>query len=44
MAVAPPPPVSFNPHKRVALELAAERRAGGMPPGATWPSITRTRA
>ena len=44
MAVAPPPPVSFNPLKRVALELAAERRAGAMPPGATWPSVTRTRA
>ena len=44
MAVAPPPPVSFNPFKRVALELAAERRAGEMPPGATWPSVTRTRA
>jgi len=44
VAVAPPPPVSFNPFKRVALELAAERRAGEMPPGATWPSVTRTRA
>jgi len=44
VAVAPPPPVSFNPFKRVALELAAERRAGGMPPGDTWPSVRRTRA
>jgi cytochrome P450 len=44
VAVAPPPPVSFNPLKRVALELAAERRAGGMPPGDTWPSVARTRA
>ena len=44
MAVAPPPPVSFNPFKRVALELAAERRAGGMPPGDTLPSVSRTRA
>ncbi len=44
MAVAPPPPVSFNPLKRVALELAAERRSGGMPPGDTRPSIARTRA
>ena len=44
MAVAPPPPVSFNPLKRVALELAAERRAGGMPPGDTRPSVRRTRA
>jgi cytochrome P450 len=44
VAVAPPPPVSFNPLKRVALELAAERRAGGMPPGDTWPSVSRTRA
>ena len=44
MAVAPPPPVSFNPLKRVALELQAERRAGGMPPGDTRPSVRRTRA
>jgi cytochrome P450 len=44
VAVAPPPPVSFNPLKRVALELAAERRAGSMPPGDTWPSVSRTRA
>jgi cytochrome P450 len=44
VAVAPPPPVSFNPFKRVALELVAERRAGGMPPGDTLPSVTRTRA
>ena len=44
MAVAPPPPVSSNPLKRVALELAAERRSGGMPPGDTAPSVSRTRA
>jgi cytochrome P450 len=44
VAVAPPPPVSFNPFKRVALELVAERRSGGMPPGDTLPSISRTRA
>jgi cytochrome P450 len=45
VAVAPPPPpVSFNPFKRVALELAAERRSGGMPPGDTLPSVSRTRA
>jgi cytochrome P450 len=44
VALAPPPPVSFNPLRRVALELAAERRAGGMPPGATTPSLARTRA
>jgi len=45
VAVAPPPPpVSFNPFKRVALELAAERRSGGMPPGDTAPSVLRTRA
>ena len=44
MALAPPPPVSFNPLRRVAFELAAERRAGGMPPGATTPSLARTRA
>ena len=44
MAVAPPPPVSSNPLKRVAFELAAERRSGGMPAGATLPSIRNTRA
>jgi cytochrome P450 len=44
VAVAPPPPVSTNPLKRVALELAAERRSGGMPPGDTAPSVSRTRA
>ena len=44
MALAPPPPVSANPLKRVAFELAAERRSGGMPPGATLPSLSRTRA
>ena len=44
MAVAPPPPVSSNPLKRVAFELAAERRSGGMPPGDTVPSVARTRA
>jgi len=44
VAVAPPPPVSFNPFKRVALELVAERRSGGMPPGDTMPSVSRTRA
>ena len=36
--------VSTNPLKRVALELAAERRSGGMPPGDTTPSVARTRA
>ena len=44
MALAPPPPVSANPLRRVAFELGAERRAGGMPPGATRPSLARTRA
>ena len=33
-----------QPVKRVALELAAERAPGGMPPGDTWPSVSRTRA
>jgi len=36
--------VSTNPLKRVAFELAAERRSGGMPPGATLPSVRNTRA
>ena len=44
MAVAPPPPVSTNPLRRVAAELAAERRAGALPPGDTNPSVARTRA
>ena len=44
MAIAPPPPVSTNPLRRVAFELAAERRAGGLPPGDTAPSLSRTRA
>jgi cytochrome P450 len=44
VALAPPPPVSANPLRRVAFELGAERRAGGMPPGATRPSLARTRA
>ena len=44
MALAPPPPVTANPLRRVALELQAERRAGGMPRGATRPSLGRTRA
>jgi cytochrome P450 len=44
MGLAPPPPVSTNPLRRVAFELAAERRAGELPPGDTAPSLTRTRA
>ncbi len=44
MAVAPPPPVSTNPLRRVAFELRAERRSGGMPQGDTAPSLSRTRA
>ena len=44
MAISPPPPVSGNPLKRVAFELRAERRSGGLPPGDTTPSIGRTRA
>ncbi|MEA2312155.1 MAG: hypothetical protein QOE28_2123 [Solirubrobacteraceae bacterium] len=45
MATAPPPPLSFNPLRRVAGELAAERRArGAFPPGHTRPSVRRTRA
>ena len=44
MAISPPPPVSANPLKRVAFELRAERRSGGLPPGDTMPSISRTRA
>jgi cytochrome P450 len=45
VAVSPPPPVSSNPLKRAAFEVAAERRASpGFPPGDTGLSITRTRA
>ena len=44
VAISPPPEVSSNPLKRVAFELAAERRSGGLPPGDTVPSISRTRA
>ena len=44
MAVLPPPPLSTNPIRRVVGELAAERRApGGLPPGDTAPSVSRTR-
>ena len=37
VAISPPPPVSANPLKRVAFELRAERRSGGLPPGDTMP-------
>jgi retinoid hydroxylase len=45
MALAGPPPLSFNPVRRLAGDLLTERRtAVPFPPGDTRPSIRRTRA
>ena len=45
MSLAGPPPVSTNPFLRLALDFKAERDAPvPFPPGATTPSLRRTRA
>src|SRR5437588_7976762 len=44
MALVGPPPMSFNPVRRLASDLLAERRTEvSFPPGETWFSIRRTR-
>ena len=44
MAVATPPPISFNPFRRVVEELRAERAASApLPPGHPRFSMRRTR-
>ena len=44
MSLQPPPPLTANPLRRAAFELAAERHvADRLPPGDTVPSVARTR-
>jgi cytochrome P450 len=44
MAVIGPPPMSFNPIRRLSADLLAERRTEvPFPPGETWFSVRRTR-
>ncbi|MGI8922290.1 MAG: cytochrome P450 [Solirubrobacteraceae bacterium] len=46
MAVAPPPPLSFNPARRIATHLRDERRSrrrASLPPGELSFSLARTR-
>src|SRR5579862_305320 len=43
MALAGPPPMSFNPVRRLTADIVAERRAEvPFPPGETWFSVRRT--